>query len=70
MNFLAKFEKHNPLAPFIKGKFYQFNISTKINLIQVVIQNITGFPSKGEFRGLFIFSFPFLLTPIPYLLVS
>ena len=67
MNCLTNFEKHNPQAPrpvgFIKGEFYQFNISVQINLIQVVNQNITNPPSKGGFRGLFNFSVP--LSPIP-----
>ena len=70
MNCLTNFEKHNPQTPlpgrpvgFIKGEFYQFNISVQINLIQVVNQNITNPPSKWEFRGLFNFSVP--LSPIP-----
>ena len=70
MNCLTNFEKHNPQAPvsvrpvdFIKGEFYQFNISVQINLIQVVNQKITNHPSKGGFRGLFNFSVP--LSPIP-----
>ena len=70
MNCLTNFEKHNPQAPlpgrpvgFIKGEFYQFNISVQINLIQVVNQNITNPPSKGGFMGLFNFSVP--LSPIP-----